>query len=90
MFELNRHGARSADSDDEPGRFNVPSGMLTATGMRQRFLLGRYNREKYIDEYGLLDPKFNPGQVYAQSTGVDRTLQSAYSQLLGMYPPITT
>jgi len=64
--------------------------MLTATGMRQRYLMGRYNREKYIDGYGLLDPQFNPGQVYAQSTGVDRTLQSTYSQFFGMYPPITT
>ena len=60
VFELNRHGARASDSEDEPGRFKVPEGMLTAQGMRQRFLLGKYNREKYIEEYDLLDSKYNP------------------------------
>jgi hypothetical protein len=55
--------------------------------MRQRYLLGRYARNKYAEEFDLLDPDFLEGQIYCQSTDVDRTLQSCYSELLGLYPP---
>ena len=43
VFELVRHGARAALIDD-PGCFPVDTGMLTPVGMRQRYLLGKYNR----------------------------------------------
>jgi hypothetical protein len=33
VFEIVRHGARTALNDD-PGYFTVPTGMLTPTGMR--------------------------------------------------------
>ena len=45
VFELVRHGARAplmSASD-----FPVDAQMLTPQGMRQRYLLGRYNAEKY-------------------------------------------
>jgi hypothetical protein len=74
VFELVRHGARAANSDDEPGIFQVPTGMLTSQGMRQRNLLGAYSKQKYIDRYGLLDATYNPNQFYIQSTGIERTL----------------
>ncbi len=60
VFELNRHGARAPSIDDEPGLFKVPSGMLTASGMRQRHMLGKFNRQRYVEEYGLLDGDYNP------------------------------
>ena len=44
VFEVNRHGARAPVIDEEPGLFQVPEGMLTASGMRQRHLLGKFNR----------------------------------------------
>jgi hypothetical protein len=31
---------------------------LTEEGMRQRYLLGRMERQKYIDDYKLLDEKY--------------------------------
>lgn len=34
VFELNRHGARAPVIDEQPGVFQVASGMLTASGMR--------------------------------------------------------
>ena len=55
--------------------------------MRQRYLLGRYARERYIEDYKLLSPDLTPGEVYIQSTDVLRTIQSGYSELLGLYPP---
>jgi len=45
LFELARHGAR-APLQQSAG-FPVPSEMLTPQGMRQRYLLGRYNFETY-------------------------------------------
>lgn len=49
-------------------------------------MYGRYNRKRYIPQ--LLDDVYNPAQVYVQSTPVLRTLQSGYSQLIGLYPPL--
>ena len=50
-------------------------------------MLGKLNRERYIEQYKLLDEEYNPGQIYAQSSMVLRVLQSAYSEFLGLYPP---
>jgi len=61
--------------------------MLTPQGMRQRFLLGRYARQKYTEEYDLLDPDFAADQIYCQSTDSMRTIQSCYTELMGLYPP---
>ena len=52
VFEVVRHGARApmyhADSSD----FQVALGMLTAQGMRQRYLLGRWNKWHFERLYG--------------------------------------
>lgn len=40
VFELVRHGARAPIQDVDLQDFPVAEGMLTASGMRQRFLLG--------------------------------------------------
>lgn len=52
--------------------------------MRQRYLLGQLNRQRYIDEYELLSTK---EEIYVQTTSYDRTFQSAFSELMGMFPP---
>jgi hypothetical protein len=52
--------------------------------MRQRYLLGSINRERYIEEYQLLTKK---EQVYVQTTTYDRTFQSGFSELMGLFPP---
>ena len=46
-FELVRHGARAPIEDRELDKFSVAEGMLTPEGMRQRYLLGRYSRQRY-------------------------------------------
>ena len=62
--------------------------MLTAEGMRERYMLGQKRRERYVSIEGFLDAEYNPSQLYMQSTGVLRTIQSSYADLIGMYPPI--
>ncbi len=65
----------------------MAGGCLTSEGMRQRMLLGAFNRERYIEKYNLLDESYNPNQIYAQATDVHRVLQSTYSEFMGLYPP---
>ena len=76
VYELVRHGARApVMSASDPGKFDVPGSMLTRSGMRQRWLVGRYNRKRYVERQGaLLDDEYNPKQMWVQSTPVLRTL----------------
>lgn len=67
---------------------NFPNGvgMLTASGMRQQYLLGVHVRKEYIEKYKLLNATYDVNEFYIQSTQVPRTIQSAECQLLGIYP----
>lgn len=51
------------------------------------YLIGSELRNNLIDETGFLDLEFNIQQIYVRSTPVNRTIMSAHSQLLGLYPP---
>ena len=87
VFELVRHGARAPLENRDLEKFSVGEGFLTPEGMRQRYLLGRHNRERYVQEFGFLSETYNPIEIYMQSTNVNRTIQSGYSELMGLYPP---
>ena len=60
VYELVRHGARAPIVPEPEGFFNVKMGLLTETGMRQRYMLGRYNKQRYIERENLLDEELNP------------------------------
>ena len=69
-FMFNRHGARiplldfSMDESlfaDDMALFPVELEMLTPSGMRQRYLKGRYNRNRYQT---LLSSEYTPGELY--------------------------
>ena len=49
VFEIVRHGARAPiwGNADTAAKFPVQPGQLTPQGMRQRYLLGRYNYQKF-------------------------------------------
>ena len=86
-FELVRHGARAPIEDRNLDQFPVSEGMLTPEGMRQRYLLGRRNRERYVTEWALINATMVPDEVLMISTDVNRTIQSGYSEFMGLYPP---
>ena len=86
VYEAVRHGARAPQNHEEPWPFHVPTAMLTGQGMRQRYLLGRRNRQRYAEQFALIDGTFNPSQVWVESTNVYRVIQSTYSELLGLFP----
>ena len=84
--EVCRHGARSSGTNiEDPKYFPNGPGELTASGMRQHYLIGTEIRNKYILKNKLLDP-YDSEELYVQSTQVPRTIQSAEAQLLGIYP----
>ena len=87
VFEVVRHGARPPCERNETQFFPKSPGMLTPEGMRQRYLLGRYNRERYTQKYKFLSDFYDPKELFVQSTDVNRTIQSGYSELMGLYPP---
>ena len=64
VFEVVRHGARAPIEDRDLDKFPVGEGLLTPEGMRQRYLLGRHNRERYIDQYQLLSASYDPAELY--------------------------
>lgn len=43
-------------------------------------------RSKYIEKLSFLSPDYNSSEIFIQSTNVNRTIISAYSQLMGLYP----
>ena len=81
VFEIVRHGARAPMAEDP--NFDLPSEMLTAQGMRQRFLLGRYNSWRYAEALGS-ESMLDPQNFDIRSTNVYRTIQSGYSELAGL------
>lgn len=89
LLEVTRHGARTPyGSGSELINTTWPTGQgeLTNSGERQHFLQGAKIRKKYIDELKFLPETFDPRQSYIRSTDYNRTIMSAYSQMLGLYP----
>ncbi|XP_057314124.1 prostatic acid phosphatase-like [Hydractinia symbiolongicarpus] len=86
-----RHGHRSpvAIYPNNPYQENVwPDGLsrLTQIGMNMEYDLGKFLRNRYV-EAGFINSSYLHKEVYIRSSGVDRCLQSAESQLAALYPP---
>jgi len=88
---ITRHGDRTPVSVYENTESEWPegSGQLTGLGMKQQSDLGVKFRQRYIEQYGLIDAHWRIDQVYARSTSRCRTLQSAHSFFMGFFPPGT-
>lgn len=56
---------------------------LTSLGADQHYRLGQYVRDRYFNSSNMTSMK--QAGVYAQSTYKDRTMQSATSQLQGLF-----
>ena len=90
MF-LTRHGARTPTSPRPTNStiyfnaWDIYLGDHTQTGNRQHYLLGVKEKKTYIDK-GFLSKTFNPKEFMIMSTDFNRTIMSAYSEILGYYP----
>ncbi|UJR29202.1 hypothetical protein I4U23_010416 [Adineta vaga] len=83
-----RHGERSPSqlySTDLNDPYLWPNGLgqLTIRGRLQQISLGQYIRERYAT---LINSSYIASEITIRSSDYDRTLMSAYSNLLGIYP----
>jgi len=86
-----RHGSRE-NTNDSSSDLHARDGKLTIRGRHQHFVLGGYLRQLYIEgattKIDGIDTVFNEDQTIVRSTDFERTLISAQSLLLGLYPPV--
>lgn len=87
-IDLIRHGDRTPTRKLKNVNYEWKEGLgqLTQTGMIQEFRLGQSLRKRYMDETHLLPDKYEFGTMYVRSTDYDRTLMSAETLLMGLYP----
>ncbi|RUR07803.1 histidine phosphatase family protein [Legionella sp. km772] len=90
IFSLDviRHGDRTSFEDLPNAKHSWQEGLgqLTAIGMKQEYELGLKLHQRYIENHALLPKNYEAGAVYVQSTDFDRTIMSATSLLMGLYP----
>ena len=89
VVEVCRHGERAPMQLDKIAKdpaddFKIP-GRLTMTGAQHHYALGQNLRKYYIDEHKLLSDAYNSDEVYTQTTSIQRTIDSANSQLDGLF-----
>lgn len=89
--DLIRHGDRTPIISLPTVNYQWKEGLgqLTAKGMQQEYKMGMEFRKKYIEQSHLLPEHYEEGTMYVRSTDYDRTLMSAESLLMGLYPPGT-
>lgn len=80
VVEIFRHGARGpSDTKYDP---SWPThGELTATGMRQLYILGSAIAKKYPNLLSEYDPRY----IFIRSSSYNRTIMSAASHLYGVF-----
>ncbi|CEG57234.1 histidine phosphatase family protein [Legionella fallonii] len=90
-IDIIRHGDRTPLNSLPAVNYQWPQGLgqLTAEGMQQEYKLGMGFRKKYIEQTHLLPEHYERGTMYVRATDYDRTLMSAESLLMGLYPPGT-
>ena len=88
ITELWRHGARAAafDTFNQSYMKEVGPGNIQGNGMRMHFNLGQKIRSEYNDTIFNTN-KWSDYEIY--STSYQRTILSAYSHVMGLYPPGT-
>jgi len=89
VVELSRHGERSSKANFKNltigNSFDVNAKELTKVGAESHHSIGKALRKEFIEEGLLNTKKYDPSEVYVQSTYKHRTIHSANSQLDGLF-----
>jgi acid phosphatase len=88
---ITRHGDRApfANIDNANYKWGTPLSELTPIGMNQEYNLGKHLRERYVDQFKLLPKQYQDLSISVTSSHTNRTVVSAQSMLMGLYPPST-
>ncbi len=89
VFEINRHGARTPKYFQERQEklfFGSKNMQLTINGFRQEQLLGRFIRQRYVENLKFLSPEYKSEEFSLLSSPTQRTIFSAAGFLSGLYP----
>ncbi|CAN5249565.1 histidine phosphatase family protein [soil metagenome] len=88
VVDVIRHGDRAPIEEIPKASYtgNLALGQLSPVGMQQEFQLGSKFRELYIKTNHLLPEHYLQETMLVRSSDIDRTLMSAQSVLLGLYP----
>lgn len=88
---ITRHGSRHPLTKDAQTLEEETSekSALTPLGQQQHYQLGVWLRERYENELGNVLSEYSPSQVYMESSAFERTLVSAQSLALGLFPATT-
>lgn len=65
---------------------NCTTSQLTINGANKLYKMGATLRSMYVDDLGLLGDEYNESRVFLASIPTQRTKQSLFSFMLGMYP----
>ncbi|AHH45626.1 acid phosphatase [Francisella tularensis subsp. holarctica PHIT-FT049] len=85
---ITRHGDRAPFANIENANYSWGTELseLTPIGMNQEYNLGLQLRKRYIDKFGLLPEHYVDQSIYVLSSHTNRTVVSAQSLLMGLYP----
>ena len=92
-FQMIRHGARAPydgvkNGEDKYKELWISESELTEIGKRMLYLLGVKYRKRYMIDNStkFLNEYYSPQEIYIKSTDNNRTIESIYSYLQGLYP----
>jgi len=83
---ISRHGSRMLLTKDHKTFEEGMDSQLTIRGMDQMFRAGTFVQSRY-QKVNFLTDVYSPPDIYVRSSDYSRTLNSALSFLLGLYPP---
>ena len=88
---ITRHGDRTPFSNIKNAEYHWKTGysQLTPIGMNEEYQVGQKLRKRYVEEFKLLQPNYVDDSILTVSSDTNRTILSAESLLLGLYPPGT-
>lgn len=88
---ITRHGDRAPFANIKNANYDWGTSLseLTPIGMNQEYNLGRQLRKRYVEQFKLLPKNYQNQSIYVLSSHTNRTVESAQSLLMGLYPPGT-
>lgn len=85
---ITRHGDRAPFANIQNANYDWGTSLseLTPIGMNEEYDLGQELRKRYVEDLKLLPENYENQSIYVLSSHTNRTVTSAQSLLMGLYP----